>query len=115
MTRRSKVGLAFPKPTPKKKEKRAKKTKNREWVSWVRERVFERDKNRCRVCQKPAEEMHEIRFRSLGGLVSLSNSIAVCRSCHRDLQQIRLDVVGDDANDFLQFIPHVEKGKVHGR
>ena len=115
MTHRRSSGLKFPKPVPKKKEKRAKKAKSREWVSWVRARVFERDKNKCRVCAKRAEEMHEIVFRSLGGLISLSNSIAVCRSCHVELQQHRLDVVGEDANDPLQFIPHTNKGKVHGR
>jgi hypothetical protein len=106
---RSEDGLKFPKPVSKKTEKRKKKSKNRAWVSWVRERVFTRDSHRCRVCQKPAEEMHEIQFRSLGGLVSLKNSIAVCRSCHQDLQQLRVDVVGDDANGELEFVPHVNK------
>ena len=108
-TRPSKTGLRFPKPIPKKKEKRQRKAKNREWVSWVRAKVFEREKNQCRVCHQRAEEMHEIQFRSLGGLVSLKNSIAVCRPCHRDLQQLRIDVVGDDANGELSFPPHVNK------
>lgn len=106
---RSNDGLAFPKPVSKKIEKRKKKAKNREWVSWVRERVFDRDGHKCRVCSKRAEEMHEIKFRSLGGLVSLNNSIAVCCECHMDLQQHRLDVVGDNANGDLKFIPHVNK------
>tara|TARA_R110000824_G_scaffold8899_3_gene40409 strand:- start:19756 stop:20097 length:342 start_codon:yes stop_codon:yes gene_type:complete len=109
MTHPSKSGVGFPKPIPRKKEKRQREAKNREWVSWVRVKVFEREKNQCRVCQQQAEEMHEMRFRSLGGLVSLKNSIAVCRSCHRDLQQHRIDVVGDDANGILTFDPHVNK------
>jgi hypothetical protein len=109
MIRRSDDGLAFPKPVSKKSEKRKKKAKNREWVSWVRERVFKREGHQCRVCGKRAEEMHEIQFRSLGGIVSLNNSIAVCRPCHRDLQQHRMDVVGDNANGDLEFVPHVDK------
>jgi 5-methylcytosine-specific restriction endonuclease McrA len=101
--------LKFPKPVSKKSEKRKKKAENREWVSWVRERVFERDNHQCRVCQNRAEEMHEIVFRSLGGLVSLNNSIAVCRECHVKLQRHVLDVAGDNANEDLQFAPHVDK------
>lgn len=50
--------------------------------------------------------MHEVRFKSLGGLVSVLNSIAVCRRCHRMLQQHELDVIGVDANHQLSFVPH---------
>ena len=106
---RSSEWLLFPKPTPKRTEKQRKKAKNNQWVKWVRERVFERDEYACRMCKKQAEEMHDIKFRSLGGLVSLNNSIAVCRSCHREIQQLRVDVIGDDANGELEFVPHVYK------
>ena len=101
--------MKFPKPVPSKTQKRKKKAEKGQWVSWVRERVFERDNHRCRVCHKRAEEMHEIVFRSLGGLVSLNNSIAVCRACHVHLQRHVLDVVGDNANEEMQFVLHVDK------
>ena len=108
-TSRSKGTLKFPKPVSRKTEKRKKKAENSAWVSWVRERVFLRENNLCRVCGNRAEEMHEMTFRSLGGLVSLKNSIAVCRSCHVKLQRHILDVHGDDANGELTFAPHVDK------
>jgi nitrate/TMAO reductase-like tetraheme cytochrome c subunit len=109
MTSRSNGVLKFPKPVHSKTQKRKKKAEKGEWTSWVRERVFERDNNQCRVCHKRAEEMHEIVFRSLGGLVSLNNSIAVCRECHVKLQRHILDVNGDNANGDLEFVPHVSR------
>jgi hypothetical protein len=105
----SKDGLKFPKPVSRKSEKRKKKAKNRAWVSSVRERVFLRENNLCRVCKNRAEEMHEIQFRSLGGLVSLENSIAVCRICHALLQTNVLKVEGDNANGELEFVPKHKK------
>lgn len=105
----SKKPFGFPKPVSRKTEKRKKRAAQGKLVSWVREQVFERDDYQCRACHKRAEEMHEIVFRSLGGVVSLSNSIALCRECHANIQQHRVDVVGRDANEGLKFVPHVSK------
>jgi len=60
----------------------------------VREAVFTRDQGICRCCRAHATEMHELKFRSLGGKRSLHNSIAVCTSlsggnnCHSMLQHL---------------------------
>ena len=57
----------------------------------IKAQVFKRDGGRCRVCGAPATEMHELVFRSRGGVRSLHNSIAVCdwraNSCHQMLQK----------------------------
>ena len=62
----------------------------------VKAAVFARDRGRCRVCGGKAYEMHELRFRSLGGKRSLSNSVAVCdfrgMHCHRKLQTLVIKV-----------------------
>ncbi len=70
----------------------------------VRRHVMGRERGECRCCReffrrrRPATDMHEIRFRSLGGVVSPFNSIAVCRPCHELLQRhtIRVVVVSVD-------------------
>lgn len=69
-------------------------------VEAVRRAVFLREGCECRVCRelyhrhRPAQSMHEIQFRSLGGSISLENSIAVCGSgtsgCHGRLQRRRI-------------------------
>jgi len=74
----------------------------------IKKLVFARDKSRCRVCGGKAGEMHELKFRSLGGKRSLVNSIAVCNftgphNCHRLLQCLAVDVQGEDANKTLVF------------
>ena len=59
----------------------------------IRDQVFTRDQGTCRCCRAHATEMHELRFRSLGGERSLYNSIAVCtalsggNNCHQMLQR----------------------------
>lgn len=80
----------FAKPTPKivlRCDKRKATEKHRREIKSA---VFARDKGKCRCCKGVAHEMHELRFRSLGGKRSLENSIAVCnyrgRNCHRMLQ-----------------------------
>jgi hypothetical protein len=99
--------FAFAKGTPRvlTKAKRAKSSEQQR--KDVKAAVFARDKSQCRVCGKPAEEMHELRFRSLGGVRSLENSIAVCifrgHNCHRLLQTHCIDVEGEDANKRLVF------------
>lgn len=73
----------------------------------VKRAVMERDHRTCRVCGKRAESVHELRFRSLGGKVSLDNSIAVCGSgttkCHGKLQRNKLIPIGNP-NGKLRFL-----------
>ena len=73
----------------------------------VKRAVMERDKKTCRVCGKRADSVHEMRFRSLGGTVSLGNSFAVCGTgttrCHGKLQRNALIPVGS-LNGLLRFL-----------
>ena len=101
------LSTACPKPPPRvlEKAKRAKAIEAERIA--VKRAVWQRDKATCRVCGKPAEEMHELRFRSLGGRRSLENSIAVCtwrgHNCHRLLQSHAIEVEGTNANQRLIF------------
>jgi 5-methylcytosine-specific restriction endonuclease McrA len=75
----------------------------------VKRAVMERDQRRCRVCGRRATSVHELRFRSLGGRVSLDNSIAVCGTgttkCHGKLQRNQLIPIGN-ASGRLRFVEH---------
>ncbi len=77
----------------------------------IRAYVFAREEGICRCCRlRAAESMHELRFRSLGGKVSKSNSVAVCGAlgttgCHGYLQRNEIDWSGD-AQQRLSFQPN---------
>jgi len=98
---------SFPKPSPRVVGKHAKAKSTEQHRRETKAAVFARDKGKCRVCGDVAQEMHELRFRSLGGKRSLENSIAVCnfrgRNCHRLLQTLCIAVEGTDANGRLIF------------
>lgn len=86
------------KPEPRKKTKARAKRRQATYVDEVRVYVFGRERNICRCCRfREAHSMHEIRFRSLGGKISKSNSIAVCGTgttlCHGLLQQGQIQVM----------------------
>jgi hypothetical protein len=105
-----------------------KKRERRMNTAEVRAYVFAREKGICRCCgYMAAESMHELRPRSLGGLVCKENSIAVCgdgtRGCHGKLQrheiQVRLGSKRKGAEGFLAFrglslFPEVERGSEPG-
>jgi hypothetical protein len=104
-SRRKKPGVAA---RYRDKRRRAKQ----QGVGEVRAYVFEREKGICRCCgYMAAESMHEIIFRSQGGLVSPENSIAVCgdgvRGCHGKLQRheikVRMGSKRKGAEGFLAF------------
>jgi len=107
----------IPKPEPHKRVKARRKRQQAQETKRVRAAVFERDGGRCRVCGGLATEMHELRFRSLGGKRSLENSIAVCNhtgnDCHRKLQEHMIQVtlsprVG--ANGLIKFwLPNITR------
>src|SRR5262245_35672387 len=99
---------AFPKPKSRVLERHRQRTRIESKHKAIKRAVMERDNQTCRVCGKPAESVHELRFRSLGGKVSLENSIAVCGSgttkCHGKLQRHRILVMGSNANGTLTFV-----------
>lgn len=93
-------GQPCPKPEPRKRVKARTKRQRTTHVKAVRSYVFEREQGTCRICVvRPAESMHEIVPRSLGGRVSRSNSIAVCgdgvRGCHGFAQRHEIHIGGD--------------------
>jgi hypothetical protein len=82
--------MAFPKGQTRPEAKAAKRQIEENIRRAVKREVFQREQGKCRCCGGPAQELHELRFRSLGGKRSLKNSIAVCnyrgKNCHRLLQ-----------------------------
>jgi hypothetical protein len=98
---------AQPKPVPRVVEKAVKAKQVEAHRIAVKSAVWARDKGQCRVCGGHATEMHELQFRSLGGVRSTQNSIAVCayagRNCHRLLQTHAIHVEGDNADKRLVF------------
>lgn len=102
---------------PTRKQVKAKRERGEsKAVKAVRLAVFERERNMCRCCgHRKADSMHEIRPRSLGGKVSLENSIAVCGSgttgCHGHLQGHRIRVVGKNAKRTLAFHPATQAAR----
>lgn len=109
---------ACPKPatgTRKRLKNRTKRQQSKR-VKSIRTQVFDRDQGICRCCGiRVADSMHEIVPRSLGGKVSLTNSIAVCGSgttkCHGMPQGHRIWVHGRDANGPLRFEPATQAAK----
>jgi hypothetical protein len=85
------TGFAFPKPTPRVLVKKAKDAAKLSAEKVVKAQVRKRDPF-CRVCLfRKSCEVHELKFRSRGGAVSLVNSIGVCAAangglCHQLLQ-----------------------------
>ena len=95
------MNLRFPKPERRKTQKAREKRDRNAHIASVRRDVMQRD-TRCRVCrQKPVTglEMHEIVPRSrLGGkqpheIFNTVNCIALCRDCHREVTENRIDLV----------------------
>lgn len=89
--------LAIPKPEPRARTKRRAKRIKADRITEVRLYVFARERNLCRCCRlRPAESMHEIRARSLGGKISKVNSVALCGSgttgCHGFCQTHQITV-----------------------
>ena len=93
--------LRFAKPEPRKAQKAREKRDRNAHIASVRRDVMLRD-TQCRVCrQKPVTwlEMHEIVPRSrLGGkqpheIFNTVNCIALCRDCHREVTENRIDLV----------------------
>lgn len=67
----------------------------REWpkrdaVESIRRQVFARTGGECEFCAKritwDSMHMHEQQHKSLGGEVSLENSVGLCARCHLDVE-----------------------------
>src|SRR5579864_2885590 len=82
----------FAKQRPRVIEKKLKRAAMETERKSIKAQVFRRDSGRYRVCGAPATDLHELRFRSLGGKRSLHNSITVCdwrhTNCHALLQTL---------------------------
>lgn len=106
---------SYPKPVKDATVKRSRQREQAASVAAIRTAVFERDGGRCRVCGGPAESVHELRPRSLGGRVCLKNSIAVCGSgttgCHGLLTAHHVTASWVDANGQVLFC-HPRSGVV---
>lgn len=81
----------IPKPEPRARTKRREKREHADIVAAVRTYVFGRERGLCRICRiRPADSMHELVPRSVGGKVSKRNSVAVCglgtTGCHGLIQ-----------------------------
>lgn len=107
-------GLRFHKGEPRKPTNQRTKRMAAMDTAEVRVYVFGRERNLCRCCRKrPAESMHELQFRSLGGKVSVKNSMAVCgdgtTGCHGFLQRNEITWEAHDkaarAEGTLSFFP----------
>jgi hypothetical protein len=117
-------GTAAPKPEKRSTAKNRSRRLLRDKRAAVREYVFGRERSLCRCCRiRPAESMHELRFRSLGGKVSRQNSIAVCgdgvRGCHGHLQRLEIEFQFTNhingAEAAIEFRPRIQKAADHMR
>ena len=98
-------GVACPKPEKREKKARkpirrtAKPKGERDRIAEVRQYVFARERDTCRICRcRLAQSMHEIIPRSRGGKISRKNSIAVCgqlgngHECHGLAQRVEVAI-----------------------
>ena len=79
----------------------------------IRRRVFERDKNSCRLCDKPAKCAHHLSYdkATLRG-VNIESVICVCSNCHRGVEFVKdakIDIM-DSRRITRSILNQVEKG-----
>lgn len=90
---RNKLAAALRKPVARlfaafRPRRKVKTMGERVRIAAVRMAVFDREAGQCRCCvSREPQSMHELLPRSLGGLVSTANSIAVCNTCHGYVQR----------------------------
>lgn len=96
--------LKFPKPKPRKSEKRREKAHRNAVIAAVRADVVRRDP-RCRGCGDflfNHGEMHELRSRAqLRGklpeeIFNTANCVMLCHACHVEVTDHRIDLVPVD-------------------
>lgn len=64
--------------------------------------AIERDNGLCVICEKMADEVHHIVFRSQGGLSNLSNLACVCRECHNNAHGIYAKEIRTYLQDIIE-------------
>lgn len=76
-------------PVPKvtKQRYKPKKSKRGEFSKQDKQKINERDNGLCRVCYKPAEQIHHVKFKSQNGRGVYTNGLSVCQVCHFDIHQ----------------------------
>lgn len=77
-----------------------------EWAA-IHDAVLIRDDNKCRICGKPAEEVHHIRPKHLQGKNHPRNLISLCKECHDEVHRRILDGIQRSLEDSLDFEPKV--------
>jgi len=96
--------IKFPKPKPRKSEKRREKAHRNAVIAAVRADVVRRDP-RCRCCGDflfNHGEMHELRSRAqLRGklpeeIFNTANCVMLCHACHVEVTDHRIDLVPVD-------------------
>jgi hypothetical protein len=101
--------MPFPKPLPRKVEKRKDLVTRDTRVDRAKTTIRQRHEYRCCVCGRWTMVVHENHFRSLGGTVSLENSFLACDfphgDCHPLLQQhwITPFVLGSESREPRDF------------
>lgn len=99
------MGLAFPKPESRAREKQQRKRTKEAIRRDVYREVTIRDGRRCRSCGSRVHlHHHHLRFRSKGGADTSANLLLLCAVCHDDLHGYRLGITGTDANKVLRFV-----------
>lgn len=63
--------------------KGSREPEKRSW-SWMRNLALLRDDVHCRLCGKPAIEVHHIIPKNHGGTHNLKNLISLCKRCHNE-------------------------------
>lgn len=87
--------FAIPKGTPRILDRIEKKRAMEKQERDCRRTVRARDKGKCRVCGRPAQHMHHLERRSLGGKWTPRNVVHLCRICHQFEHAALLHISGD--------------------
>lgn len=93
-------GLALPKGRTARALRADKRVAANVWKAWVRRLVFATHRG-CQLCHRGdgVHEMHEVvsrarlRGRALAAIFNLWNCSRLCRECHREVTERRIDVV----------------------
>ena len=74
--------MRVPKPTPHILTKMLRQRQDRREDEAIKREIRVRDHHTCRCCNRDGREVHEHKRRGAGGVVSLTNSMTLCKVCH---------------------------------
>ncbi len=77
-------------PAPKSPYKRYKPTRKKrgKFSDKTRQEIVERDEGLCRVCRKPAGQIHHVQPKGSGkGRGVFTNGMLTCASCHAEIHK----------------------------